>query len=88
MENAAKKEEFKLIVDHKPHVWPLRYITGKDLKILAGVDPEAYSVWQEVPGPKDPEIPSDGKADLGGKGVEKFFTGKKQTTEGSHGASH
>lgn len=83
METGPKdKEEFKLIVDHKQKTWPEQFITGKQLKDLAGVDPDAYSVWQEVPGPEDPEIQNDQKADLGGHGVEKFFTGKKQTTEG------
>jgi hypothetical protein len=35
-----------------------------------------------VPGPEDELIDDDKKVDLSRPGVEKFFTGKKTTTEG------
>jgi len=77
-----RPETFKIIVDHKPHDWPNPYITGLDIKKLAGVDPATYDAWQDVAGPEDLLIKDHDKIDLTGKGNEKFFTGKKTTTEG------
>lgn len=73
---------FKIIVDQKRHDWPERYITGLEIKRLAGVDPVAYDAWQDVPGPEDELIGDNDKVDLTKPGVERFFTGKKTTTEG------
>jgi hypothetical protein len=80
----AKEHEktFRLIVDQHPHTWPELTITGAQIKALAGVDP-SFGVWEEIPGAKvDPEIADNQVVDLTKPGVEKFFTGKKQTTEG------
>ena len=75
--------QHKLIVDQHPFTWPEATITGAQIKALAGVDP-SYGVWQEVPGGKiDPEIADNQSVDLSKPGTEKFFTAKKQTTEGS-----
>lgn len=73
---------FKIVVDQKPHDWPKPAITGLEIKTLAGVDPKNYDAWQDVRGPEDLLIKDDGKIDLTDKGTEKFFTGKKTTTEG------
>lgn len=73
---------YKIIVDQKPHDWPKPVITGLEIKRLAGVDPEAYDAWQDVRGPEDLLIKDTDKADLTKQGTEKFFTGKKKTTEG------
>lgn len=73
---------FKIIVDQKPHDWPKQFITGLEVKRLAGVDPKAFDAWLDVPGPEDELIDDDKKVDLSRPGVEKFFTGKKTTTEG------
>ena len=75
------EESFHIIIDHKPHDWREQFITGSQIKQLAGVDP-SYGVWQDIPGPKDPPIEDNQKVDLSGKSVERFFTGKKTTTEG------
>jgi hypothetical protein len=81
-----KKEErerrYKIIVDQKPHDWPTQFITGLEVKRLAGVDPAAFDAWLDVRGPEDELINDDQKVDLSRPGVEKFFTGKKTTTEG------
>ena len=81
-EQGHKPHVFEIIVDRKHHNWPEQYITGLQLKRLAGVDPATYSVWMQVPGKDDPEIADNERVDLAKPGVEKFFTGKKQTTEG------
>ena len=46
---------FHIIIDHKPYEWREPFITGAEIKKLAGVDP-SYGVWKDVPGPKDPPI--------------------------------
>lgn len=87
MTDDAKKNEdreppFKIIVDQKPHDWPRKVITGLEIKRLAGVDPATFDAWLDVRGPEDELIDDNEKVDLTKKGVEKFFTGKKTTTEG------
>lgn len=73
---------FKIIIDHKPHEWEEPCITGAQLKELAGVDP-SYGVWLEQPGKEeDPEIGDYDKVNLEEPGVERFFTGIKETTPG------
>ncbi len=77
-----KPDGFRIIVDQKQHLWPTQFITGLQIKELAGVDASTFDAWQDVPGPED-ELVGDGtKIDLSEHGVEKFFTGKKTTTEG------
>jgi hypothetical protein len=73
---------FKIIVDRKPHEWPEPFITGAQIKRLAGVDQATYEAWQDVPGPEDLPIGDDASVDLRAPQVERFFTGKKTTTEG------
>ena len=75
------KQDFKLIIDTHPFTWPNSTITGTEIKQLASVDP-SYGVWQEVPGPNDPPVGDNQQVDLTRPGVERFFTGKKTTTEG------
>jgi hypothetical protein len=75
-------QTFKIIVDRKPHDWPEPFITGAQIKRLAGVDQASFDAWQDVPGPEDLLIPDDKKVDLRPPQVERFFTGKKTTTEG------
>lgn len=75
-------KEYHLVIDHHPHTWPEKLISGAQIKALAGVDP-SYGVWQEVAGGHDLEIQDTQSVDLSHEGVEKFFTAKKQTTEGN-----
>lgn len=76
------KDGFEIIVDQKPHKWHEPFITGLQIKKLAGVDPAAYDAWQDVRGPEDVLLNDDTKVDLRKPGVERFFTGKRTTTEG------
>lgn len=71
-----------IFIDRKKYDWDRDAITGLQIKNLAGVNVEAYNVWQDVPGPEDIPIADDFSADLTKPGVEKFFTGKKTSTEG------
>lgn len=75
-------EVFHILIDHKPHDWPKSVITGVEIKQLAGVDPQTFDAWQDVPGPDDELISDTREINLSGKGTEKFFTIKKTTTEG------
>ena len=78
----GRRPPFKIIVDRKPHDWPEPFITGAQIKRLAGVDQAAYDAWQDVPGPEDLLNADERKVDLTPPRVERFFTGKKTTTEG------
>lgn len=79
----GRRRPYKIIVDRKPHDWPDPFITGAQIKRIAGVDQTTYDAWQDVPGPEDLLIADDTKVDLTPPRVERFFTGKKTTTEGS-----
>ena len=81
-ENAKEKHIYEVLIDRKPHNWAERFITGADIKNLAGVDQVTYEAWQDVPGPEDLPIADDMKVDLHKNKIERFFTGKKTTTEG------
>lgn len=83
MSDAAKKDKpFKIIIDRKPQEWPESFITGAQIKELAGVDRATFDAWQDVPGPEDILVGDDHKIDLRQPSTERFFTGKKTTTEG------
>lgn len=71
-----------IFIDRKKYDWDKDTITGLQIKNLAGVDVAKYNVWQDVPGPEDLPIADDQSVDLTAPGVEKFFTGKKTSTEG------
>lgn len=71
-----------IFIDRKKYDCDEDCITGLQIKQLAGVDIATYNVWQDVPGPEDIPIADDQKVDLTEPGAERFFTGKKTSTEG------
>lgn len=73
---------FRFSLDGRKFEWGLGFITGRKLKELAGVDPNTFGVWQEMRDSEDKPISDTDQADLTPAGVERFFTGKKTTTEG------
>jgi hypothetical protein len=77
-----KDETYKIIIDRRPYDWLKPVITGAEIKNLAGVDQNTFEAWQDVPGPEDIPVGDNQEIDLTGKGTERFFTGKKTTTEG------
>ena len=78
--------QFKLIVNKVPKGWPNQFITGSQIKTLAG-SPADWVVNQIVPGPgEDPEVADAQQVDLEEKasppGVKRFTTRKPTTTPG------
>jgi hypothetical protein len=78
---------YKLIVNKVPKDWPDQFITGAQIKNLAG-SPVDWIVNQKVPGPgADPEIGDAQRVDLSEKanpsGEKKFVTRKPTTTPGA-----
>ena len=73
---------FRFELDGRQFEWGGTVISGLTLKTLAGVDPKAYGVWLEVRGDDDRPIGDTDMVDLSARGVERFFTGIVQTTEG------
>jgi len=82
----ADKKEFDLIVNKQNKPWGEQFITGSNIKTLAG-SPSDWVVNQTVPGPgEDPEIGDTQKVDLDHKaqpqGIKKFTTRKPTTAPG------
>ena len=53
MVNQKPNKPDHIFIDQKRHDWEAPAITGAQLKQLAGVDPQTFDVWQDVPGPED-----------------------------------
>ncbi len=73
---------FRFELDGRVFEWGATLISGMTLKKLAAVDPATYGVWLEVRGADDRPIGDTEMVDLSAVGVEHFFTGIVQTTEG------
>jgi Multiubiquitin len=73
---------FFFTLDGQKIEWPAATITGRKLKDLAKVDPATYEVWQEIRGADDRAIEDRELVSLEAQGTERFFTGRKTTTEG------
>jgi Multiubiquitin len=73
---------FFFTLDGQKFEWPAPNITGRKLKDLAKVDSATYEVWQEIRGSDDRAIEDTKLVSLEPQGTERFFTGKKTTTEG------
>ncbi|RWB19927.1 MAG: hypothetical protein EOQ40_17500 [Mesorhizobium sp.] len=77
---------FRFVLDGRKFEWGLPFITGLQLKRLAGVDPQSYGVWLAQQVGDDRLIGNTEKVDLQGDGTERFFTGVDTTTEGAGAA--
>lgn len=73
---------YRFTLDGDEFVWGATEIRGDVLKKLAKVDQANYGVWLEVHGGEDKPIADGISAPLSPKGLERFFTGTNQTTEG------
>jgi hypothetical protein len=73
---------FRFELDGRQFEWGANVISGLTLKTLAEMDPKTYGVWLEVRGAEDRPISDTDMVDLSARGVERFFTGIVQTTEG------
>ena len=70
-------------IDGQRFDWGAPRILGSVLKQLACVDPTQFGVWQENAQGDDTLIENDQYADLKNEGLERFFTAKKESTEGN-----
>ena len=75
-------EIFRFTLDGRGYEWGEAKISGGTLKELAEVNPNTYGVWLEVRGADDRPIGDGELANLSREGLERFFTGTVQTTEG------
>ncbi len=73
---------YRFDIDGKRLEWGHKVISGRVLKRLAGVDPVKFGVWLEVSGDDDRPIADNDLVSLDEEGLEHFFTGICQTTEG------
>lgn len=88
---AAKAERFLIFnsaasyrfdIDGKRLEWGHKVISGRVLKRLVGVDAAKFGVWLEVRGDEDRPIADNELVRLDEEGLERFFTGICETTEG------
>lgn len=74
---------FFFTLDGRKLEWPAASITGAQLKKLANLaNPATYEVWQEIRGGEDCAIGDKELVSLEKPATERFFTGKKHTSEG------
>jgi len=83
----SQDKKFNLNINKQEKEWPEEFISGAQLKVLAG-SPGDWVVNQIIPGPKgDPEIADDQKVDLKEsaepKGIKRFITRKPATSPGN-----
>ena len=69
-------------IDGRRFEWGAARIRGDVLKMLIGVDPIQFGVWQESDKDEDLKIANDNFAYLKPDGREVFFTAKQESTEG------
>ncbi len=75
---------YRIDIDGRVVEWGAPAITGQVLKRLAGVDTTRYGVWLENrDGGQDRPIENNEIVRLDEAGLERFFTGITQTTEGT-----
>lgn len=72
---------FRFELDSQRQDWGAPKISESTLRKLAGVGPE-YRVWLEQRDDEDRKLALGEIVDLSGKGVERFFTGRDDTTAG------
>lgn len=65
---------FYFVVDGERRPWPLRFITGWEIKKRADVDPVTHLVRQELRNAPDRLVADCEKIDLDPEGVERFVT--------------
>ena len=70
-------------VDDHRFEWGAPRIRGDVIKRLIGVDPTQYGLWQQSNDGEDKPIDNDKFADLNDRGLEVFFTARKESTEGA-----
>jgi hypothetical protein len=72
---------FNFTMEERQMSWGKSLVSGKALRNLAGVD-ERYTIYLEVRGGHDRPIGDSDLVDLSGKGIERFITVMRETTEG------
>jgi hypothetical protein len=75
-------ESYRFDIDGKRLEWGYKVISGRVLKRLIGVDATKFGVWLEVRGEEDRPIADNDLVRLDEEGLEHFFTGICETTEG------
>lgn len=76
------KKSYEIKINQKTFIWKTPFITGVEIKQLAGVDVKKQDVYLRTPGAKDVHIKDEQKFDLSNIGSEEFFTTPKVYSEG------
>lgn len=72
-QNQKTKRELNIRIEGRDYEWSNQFITGKQLRDLAGI-PHNEILFLSLIDPWDDElVPNDGKVDLGRPGIENFY---------------
>lgn len=82
---APRAKQYAFRVDRERVVVTTPKITGKEILAKVGKTPDKYKLYQHRKGHQPILIPPDHTVDLREKGVERFTTMPKDTTEGRDG---
>jgi len=65
---------YYFVIDGERRSWPLKFITGSEIKKRAGLNPSTHRVFQELRDAPDRQIADDEKVNLDLEGIERFAT--------------
>ncbi len=72
-QNQKTKRELNIRIEGKDYEWSNQFITGKQLKDLAGISHNEVLFLSLIDPWDDELVPNDGKVDLGRPGIENFY---------------
>jgi hypothetical protein len=77
-----KGHRYRFLLDKTPHVTDESALTGRQILAFGGMNPDQYSLFEAKRGGKREPIGADETVDLTEHGIERFFTMKKEHTNG------
>lgn len=73
---------YRFLLDKKPYVTDESKLTGRQILAFGGMNPDQLSLFEARPGGERKPIGADETVDLTEHGIERFFTMKKEHTNG------
>lgn len=77
-----KGRRYRFLLDKTPYVTDQTELTGRQILAFGGMSPEEYSLFEAARGGQRRPIRADETVDLTEHGIERFFTMKKEHTNG------
>lgn len=77
-----KGHRYRFLLDKTPHVTDHAELTGRQILAFGGMNPDQYSLFQAKRHGQRIPVGADQEVDLTEPGIERFFTMKKEHTNG------